>query len=206
MLINLLIIFTECNRREIEETTIEKTPCKTDNCITANVKGKFFLIKQIYPNSCWAAVLSMMYSWKNQEYISETKVLKPFPLYAGIYSRSDKEGIKLNDELVLYQQLGLVIEKQLNPTINGWAEMINEHGPLSVTIDARPPYGTLHAIVVLGIYGKDTGLDTKIIYADPGDGKIYEQDFLVFLKMYEAKYSVDWLIQIIHFTKEYEKF
>lgn len=144
----------------------------------------------------------MMYSWKTQAYIDEMEILKPFAVYADIYKRSDKEGIKLNDEINLYQQLGLVVEKQLNPTIKGWAEMIDKYGPLSVTIDARPPYGTLHAILVLGIYGKDTGLDTKIIYADPADGKIQEQDFLVFLKMYEAKYSVDWLIQIIHFPEK----
>lgn len=187
-----------CNRRQIKESTIVVESCKNDSCVAAGIKGKFFLVKQDYPNSCWAAVLTMIYSWKAQSFIPEKEVLQPYPKFLNIYNQSDKEGIRLQDELELYPQMGLGVEKQLNPTIKGWAEMIEKYGPLSVTIDAKPPIGTIHAILILGIYGKITGLDTRIIYADPADGIMHNEDFLTFLKMYESKYSVDWLIQIVH--------
>lgn len=140
-----------------------------------------------------------MVSWKKQAFIAEKEVLAPYPKYLEIFKNGSTTGIRINEEIALYDTLDLKIERQLNPTIKGWCEMIEAYGPLSITIDARPPFGTMHAILMLGIYGADTGLNTTVVYADPATGKIHNQNFLDFLKMYESKYSVDWPIQIIHF-------
>lgn len=175
--------------------------CKKDSCIRAVIKQPFFLLKQIHENSCWASVLSMMFSWKEEKIISEENILSPYNEYLEVYKNSDKAGITFKQEVALYQKLGLETEKQLNPTIKSWVEMIDTYGPLSITIDARPPFGIIHAILILAIYGNENGLDTKVTYADPADVAIHEMDFLTFIKMYESKYSVDWPIQIIHFQK-----
>jgi hypothetical protein len=132
--------------------------------------------------------------------LEEKEILENFPDYLKLFEESNKKGITFDQELTLYNKLGLQVERQLNPTIKGWAEYLQNHGPLSITVDATPPYGgTIHAIVLLAIFGEDSGLETKVIYADPADGKLYEKDFLEFLKMYEAKLSVDWPLQIVHF-------
>lgn len=143
----------------------------------------------------------MMFSWRKQQYISEEELLAPYPEYLELFKHGDLKGISIEDEIRLYEKLGLSIERQLNPSIQGWAEMIDQFGPLSITIDAKPPFGTIHAILILGIYGAKSGLNTRIVFADPVKGKIIDEDFLTFLKMYESKYSVDWTIQIIHFTQ-----
>lgn len=143
----------------------------------------------------------MMYSWKEGKLVSEEEILAPYSEYLEIYNNADKTGITFIQETALYHKLGLETEKQLNPTIKGWREMIENYGPLSITIDAKPPFGTIHAILILAMYGNENGLDTKVTYADPSDGKIHEINFLIFLKMYESKYSVGWPIQIIHFKK-----
>ena len=159
----------------------------------------FFLLKQIHANSCWASALAMMYSWQKGKHVAEEEILKSYPYYLKLYKETDKRGLTFDEEIILYQQLGIETERQLNPTIKGWAEMICDYGPLSITIDARPPFGTIHAILLLAIYGNESGLDTKVVYADPADGQLHTVDFLVFLKMYESKYAVDWPLQIIHF-------
>jgi hypothetical protein len=185
---------------DYEKHIINVPACKTSSCIKASVPGIFFTRKQPSKNSCWATAVAMLYSWKQQRSVSETAVLKAYPEYLQLFKEGNKSGITIAQELYLYKNLGVAIEKQLNPTIEGWAEYINTNGPLSITIDAKPPYGgTIHAIILTAIYGESTGLRTRIIYADPADGKLHDQDFLDFMKMYEAKSSVDWPIQIIQF-------
>jgi hypothetical protein len=194
----LLLIFFSCQKR-YTEITVEAPSCTNSNCVQALIRGKFFCMKQPTINSCWATVLAMLFSWKNQKYISEETILKDDSLAYNVFKKSDRIGITSSQELILYNNLGLKIERQLNPSIQGWMEYLAS-GPLSITIDANPPYGgTVHAIVLLGLYGENTGLKTNILYADPADGQVHKVDFLEFMKMYEAKYSVDWPIQIIHF-------
>ncbi|MGC4100947.1 papain-like cysteine protease family protein [Ferruginibacter sp.] len=170
-------------------------PCAADTCVSSGVKGNFYIVKQPTANCCWATVLAMMYSWKQQSFISEKEVLSPYPHYANLFSTGAANGIRVEEEIALYDSLGLAIERQQNPTIQGWCEMIDRYGPLSVTIDAHPPFGTMHAILILAVYGANTGLHTTIIYADPATGTIHTEGFLIFMKMYESKYSVDWPIQ-----------
>ena len=195
----VLCLLLNCSSEKLQGVSLIIPACKNDTCIGAVIEQPFFLVKQIHENSCWASVLSMMFSWKEGKIISEEVILSPYDEYLEIYKNSGKAGITFKQEIALYQELGLETEKQLNPTIKGWTEMINTYGPLSITIDARPPFGTIHAILILAIYGSENGLNTRVIYADPADGKLHEVDFLAFLKMYESKYSVDWPIQIIHF-------
>ncbi|HEV7333152.1 MAG TPA: papain-like cysteine protease family protein [Flavisolibacter sp.] len=177
--------------------------CRENECVYYRVKDSLFPLKQPTRNSCWATVLTMLLSWKEAKELTIEEVVKRFGgKYEQLYKDSETKGIAIDDEIALYEQAGLGIMRQLNPSIDGWAYYLEEYGPLSVTIDARPPYGgTIHAILVTGIYGKKDGSKTKISYIDPLTGKEQLQDFMGFMKMYEAKYSVDWKIQIIHNEK-----
>ena len=197
----VLLLIAGCQNRDIQQNELYIQQCKSDTCVSSGIKGKFFTVMQPTPYTCWASVLCMMFSWKNRVFTSEKEILKAYPAYLRLFEEGETKGITIEQEKALYPLLGLSIEQQLNPTIKGWCEMIDKYGPLSITIDARPPYGTIHAILILAIYGAETGLNTRVVYADPATGKILDENFLAFLKMYESKYSVDWPIQIIHFTE-----
>ena len=120
--------------------------------------------------------------------------------YELLYEQSDVRGIPVHEEISLYQQAGLSIMRQLNPSIQGWAEFINNYGPLSITIDAAPPFGgTVHALLLVGIHGTLDGQRTTVYYIDPFDGELHQVPFMEFLRKYEAHFAVDWPIQVIHF-------
>ena len=98
----------------------------------------------------------------------------------------------------MYKQADLTIIQQLNPSIEGRESYLKKHDPLSVALDANQPFGgKVHAVLITCIFGAVDGMHTDISYIDPLDGNEQIIKFTDFLKMYEAKYSVDWQIQIV---------
>jgi hypothetical protein len=148
----------------------------------------------------------MLLSWKEGQRKDIDKTVTKFGnKYHDLFIRSDKIGIGIDDEIALYQEANVEIMRQLNPSIDGWESFLRDYGPLSITVDANPPYGgTIHAILVTGMYGKKDASHTQISYIDPLDGKEYLIDFMKFVAMYEGPYSVDWQIQVIHLPKQHE--
>lgn len=71
----------------------------------------------------------LMESTKN--ILGEEEVLQSYPEYLASFEKGNEKGITVKQEINLYTKLGLQIERQLNPTIHGWAEDISENGPLS---------------------------------------------------------------------------
>lgn len=177
--------------------------CTAGPCVWYHVDCSQYSIKQPTKYSCWATALAMLTSWKEKKQVAPRELLQRFdPRYLRIFDSAEITGITLENEISLYQSAGMDIMKQLNPSIKGWEEFLKEFGPLSVTIDASPPYGgTIHALLITGIFGRTDATNTKISYIDPLDGNEHLVDFSAFIKMYEAKYSVDWEIQIIHNKK-----
>jgi Papain-like cysteine protease AvrRpt2 len=84
----------------------------------------------------------------------------------------------------------------LNPTIGAWGNVLKQHGPLSITVDADPGKGYIHALVVIGFDGDGTAKNTIVSYIDPDGGKKRDVKFEDFLKLYEG--SARWPLQIIH--------
>ncbi|MGC4038711.1 MAG: papain-like cysteine protease family protein [Chitinophagaceae bacterium] len=189
-----------CNHTE-SPITLAISRCDSAGCVSAGVKGSLYGLQQPTANSCWATVLTMLFSWKEQRRENTDSLLKRFGnKFVQLYRQSATRGIGISDEIELYQKAGLTIMRQLDPSIEGWAEFIRNFGPLSLTVDASPPFGgTVHAILIVGIRGKTDGSNTTLYYIDPQDGELHTTPFMTFLKMYEAKFAVDWPIQIIHF-------
>jgi len=142
---------------------------------------------------CWATTLTILYSWKNNNYvISIEDVLKSFGQeYLQIFK--DNTGIKASEESELDQKAGLTVSMQQNPTITFWYKQLKAKGPLSITIDAKPPLGTIHAIVLCGIKGDGSSDNTDFYYVDPGDGHEHVAPFSKFIKLYEG--GLDYEIQ-----------
>ena len=166
-----------------------------------SVKHAVTPIKQPSKMSCWAASTAMLHNWKlGIEFPIEDVVKIAGPTFEQIYQASfanPPQGIDPANEAKFYDALGLATVKGLNPTIEGWRSILSEHGPLSVTVDAVPGQGYIHALVVTGLDGDGTAKNTIVTYIDPADGKSHDVWFSDFLKLYEG--SSSWPLQIIHF-------
>lgn len=160
-------------------------------------------IKQPSKMSCWATATTMLMNYGDQySRPIEAVVALAGPKYVGLYKDSfppKNLGISPSDEEAFYKALKLSVIKGLNPTIPGWKKLLDDHGPLSITVDADPGKGFIHALVVTGIEGDGTATGTFVTYIDPADGKKHTPNFADFLKLYEG--SASWPLQIIYYNK-----
>jgi len=160
-------------------------------------------IQQPSKMSCWATATTMIMNYGDQSSRPiEVVVALAGPKYVGLYKDSfapKNRGISPSDEEAFYKALKLSVIKGLNPTIPGWKKLLDDHGPLSITVDADPGKGFIHALVVTGIEGDGTATGTIVTYVDPADGKKYTPKFADFLKLYEG--SAHWPLQIIYYKK-----
>jgi hypothetical protein len=168
----------------------------------AQIKVKYDVIPIAQPSemSCWAAAATMIYNWKSgiNQTIAQV-VAVAGPRFTAIYDASfaqPPQGISPADEAAFYQAIGLLVIQGQNPTIQSWGDMLQQHGPLSVTVDAKPSQGFIHALVVTGLDGDGTADNTIVTYIDPDGGQKKDVFFSDFLKLYEG--SAKWPLQIIY--------
>ncbi len=132
-------------------------------------------IKQPSSMSCWAAAATMIYNWKfGIDQDIEAVVSLAGAKYVTIYKESfppKSRGISASEEADFYNALPMSVIKGLSPSIKGWHDILASKGPLSITVDAQPGTGTIHALVVTGIDGDGTSGGTIVTYIDPGDGQ-----------------------------------
>lgn len=161
-----------------------------------NVDG----IAQPSQMSCWAAATTMIVNWKSgiKRPIKDVVALGG-PKFVQIYDSSFAQpplGISPSDEADFYKALGLRVIQKLNPSVDGWAKLLKANGPLSITVDADPGKGYIHALVIIGIDGDGSAANTIVTYIDPNGGKRRDLAFADFLKLYEG--SATWPLQIVH--------
>lgn len=153
-------------------------------------------LKQPKSMDCWATALTILYSWKYKD--NTIKIEDVVRKYGNNYVIlfQTNSGIVSDEEKELYRLANLNVIQGVNPTIASWYNLLKKHGPLSITVDADPPLGTIHALVVNGIKGDGSPEKTFIDYVDPADGKQYNLKFSEFIKLYEG--AASWPLQIIH--------
>ena len=163
-------------------------------------------IKQPSVMSCWATASTMLWNWKNVIPNSIGDVVKlAGPKFQQLYKDSfdndelgtKGEGINPTDEKAFYDALSLQYIVGLNPSIAGWAKMLKEKGPLSITVKMDPATNYFHALVVIGLDGDGTAENTIVSYNDPAYGVQFDLIFSEFLKLYEG--AVNWPLQIVHY-------
>lgn len=155
------------------------------------------VIGQPDPKTCWAAVMTMMWCWKNNQSMAIPDVLAQIgPAWVDRF----KAGKGLDSKVAkdLYDSAGLIQLISFNPTIEGWLELLQTYGPLYVDVGYNTGK-TTHAIIVIGIKGDGTPQGTTITYVDPlGGGKTVPMKFSDFLVKYEAASAVRWPYTIVH--------
>jgi GH24 family phage-related lysozyme (muramidase) len=164
--------------------------------IDYSVPGAMEIIAQPTPNTCWAAVFTMMYCWKNSR---STDIPSALAAVGGPFLDMYKRDTPLDDGLALslYEAAGLVPLTGFNPTIDGWLNLLKKYGPLYVDVGYKS--GAMsHAIIVSGIAGDGTPGGTSIVYVDPGSGSTVTMKFQDFLAGFEATTAVQWPYTIVH--------
>ncbi|RYG54665.1 MAG: hypothetical protein EOO01_00855 [Chitinophagaceae bacterium] len=153
-------------------------------------------IKQPDGMSCWAAALTMLYSYKwSRMNLDIAATLKPLgDIYVTIFQNGS--GIKPAQEAALYRAAGLTVIQGQNPTIAYWKDLLQRRGPLSITVDADPGKGFIHALVITGLKGDGSPGKTEVTYIDPASGVEESKPFTEFIKLYEG--AANWPLQIIH--------
>lgn len=160
------------------------------------VPGVLPIIVQPTPRTCWAAVMTMMITWRRgQSMAVRDAVAQLGQTYLALFD---------NDRILppatapaLYADAGLSTIQSFNPTIDGWEALLRKYGPLYVDVGYDSGNIT-HAIIVTGIRGDGTPGGTSITYIDPVDGSNPTQVFSDFLRLYEAPSAVKWPYVIVH--------
>ena len=164
--------------------------------IDYTIPGILPLITQPSPMTCWAAVMTMMYSWRNSVSIQIRDALARIgPQYVTMFDNG--QGLDRDTAKVLYQDAGLVAIYSFNPTVDGWASLLRKYGPLYVDVGYNTNPNT-HAIIVKGVSGDGSPDGTSMTYVDPVDGRTVTLRFRDFLAKYEAQSAVQWPYTIVH--------
>ncbi|MFC9600840.1 papain-like cysteine protease family protein [Peribacillus butanolivorans] len=95
-------------------------------------------IPQPYTMACWATVSTSMISWRDSaSYTIEEVMDRVGPKYRKIYE--DNTGLFPVDTPELLQELTLVAEPpEINYSIDRWQQLLQDYGPLWVTVAPDP--------------------------------------------------------------------
>lgn len=166
------------------------------SAVNYTVPGQPAIIRQPSDMTCWAAVMTMMMSWRRQQSLQIGTAMSLLgPTYVTMFNNG--QGLSAATAAQLYRDAGLVTITSFNPTIEGWENLLRTHGLLYVDIG----YGnrsTTHAIIVTAISGDGTASGTNITYINPGPGASTTVTFEAFLRNYEAPGAVRWPHVIVH--------
>jgi GH24 family phage-related lysozyme (muramidase) len=167
------------------------------SAIDYSIPGTLPIIAQPKPNACWAAVFTMMYSWKMNGSIEIRDALaRVGSKYVDIFDRD--AGLDTDSAKVFYNEVGLVPIYSFNPTIEGWASFLKKYGPLYIDVGYNAQNAGTHAIIVTAISGDGSPENTSITYVDPDGGRTITLKFQDFLAKYEAQSAIEWPYPIVH--------
>lgn len=164
--------------------------------VSAYAAGTIVPVKQPSGMSCWAAMYTMMYSWKHQVSVSiETAVAELGQHYLDVY-RADS-GLSIDENRELANAAGMVAENLYNPSPEGWASLIRNNGLLwtSYAWENRNAAGAVtrrgrHIIIFHGIEGDGSGDGTTIYYVDPGDGQFHSMSLARAVGQHELGFTI----------------
>ncbi len=161
------------------------------------VPGLMVPVRQPSPMSCWAAMYTMMYSWRRQQSIAITDAVAQLgPRYADTYRRDT--GLPIEENRNLARAAGMRAEALQNLTIEGWVGMLRRHGLLWTSygwqqFDATGLVETRagrHIIIIYGMAGDGSVAGTRVKYIDPSDGQFHEMTFARFLGQHETGFTL----------------
>jgi Papain-like cysteine protease AvrRpt2 len=154
------------------------------------VPGRVSPLLQEGPNGCWAAVVAMMLSWRDlRDYTSREAASLAGADLAKLLTYGKNTGLDKATKERLLNTLGFQAENPQTFTPAGLRELLQEHGPLWVTINAggsRANFVLTHARLVVAIQGEGPPEHVKLTFVDPAKGRLDTQDFQQFTDSFES--------------------
>ena len=170
--------------------------------VDVTITGMVPPLRQPSGNTCWATTYTMMASWRqNQSIVIADAVGAVDPAWADKFRRD--EGLSGAEKPKFLEQAGLEAKAPMNPSFEGWAQMLSNYGPIWVTTDEGTGTGhwAIHARVLTGIHGDGTEAGTMLDITDPGTGTAYRESYNTFLAKFEHEAATPGMplrIQIVH--------
>jgi len=171
------VFFTDAGRRDeialwVKQRTAQ-TPAPPEGVKAYyRVRGTVPRVLQDGGYDCWAAAAAMMLSWRDQVEYTKAEVARlAGPEFVRLLEAKGQGGIEASAKGEFLKRLGLTAEAPQTFTARGLRELLQEHGPLWVTVnqgDGNDPYFVLpHARVIVAIDGDGTPEGTFVTYLDP---------------------------------------
>jgi|GEM_PF-2393885 len=158
------------------------------------------VIPQPTTRSCWAAVTTMLLSWRDELTYDIPKLLEKIgKKWLDLFNKN--QVLPFKDHPVFLAAAGLIAETPQSFSVKGWESLLRTYGPIWVTSDEQLGYGTrFHARVVIGIQGDGTPKGTFLKIIDPDRGRQRQESVAHFVQKYEevVKELNDTPIQVVH--------
>jgi hypothetical protein len=153
------------------------------------VPGLIVPIKQKNGMSCWAAMYTMMYSWRHQMSIPvETALQELGQHYVDVYNRDT--GLSISDNRSLATAAGMIAEPLQNWGIDGWADMLRRHGLLWTSYAWKSGNRRGRHIIIFYGLRYDPAKGQMVLYVDPSDGQRHEMPFSKAVSQHELGFTL----------------
>ena len=161
------------------------------------VPGLIIPVQQPSGMSCWAAMYTMMYSWKNQVSIPIRDAVSQLgQRYVDCFDNNT--GLPIEENRNLAAAAGMEAEPLMNPSIDGWLSYLRQYGLLWTSYGWQVFDATgltevragRHIIIIYGLVGDGTPGGTTVRYVDPSDGKFHTMTFSRFLSQHETGFTM----------------
>jgi N-acetyl-anhydromuramyl-L-alanine amidase AmpD len=118
-------------------------------------------VPQLTGVSCWAAAAAMVVGWRDMISIDPSELARR----EGRWSEYGETGLYTNDNDEFARAWGLAVEPPMTYTIEGFAQLLRDNGPLWVGRLVDGSSG--HAVTVIGVTGDGSPDGTEVIFHDP---------------------------------------
>lgn len=160
--------------------------------VNYRVPGLIVPVRQPSGMSCWAAMYTMMLSWRRQQSMPIRTALGELGThYVQVFDRNSGLGIEENRNLAM--AAGMTAEPLMNLTPEGWAALMRRHGLLWTSYGwqvfnsaGQEVRAGRHIVILYGISGDGTPNGTNVDYVDPSDGQTHRITFATFLGRHET--------------------
>jgi hypothetical protein len=133
----------------------------------------------------------MMHSWRTNQSLSIEKAIGQIGTSYLAMFKSD-QGLSGSDKPAFLSAAGLQSEAPQNYTAEGWAKLIQAHGPLWVTTNEGDQNKfSIHARVLTSIVGDGTAKGSNVTVVDPADGRVHTESLDVFAHKFEDVAKLD---------------
>jgi ABC-type bacteriocin/lantibiotic exporter with double-glycine peptidase domain len=134
------------------------------------------LVPQKHDTTCWAASLAMVVNARDGSSLSDDDIVAK--------TNSDNNGKTWSEAIPMAQQLNLVQVAPADWMPEGWAQILNQHGP----IWTPEPGNAYHIVVVGGIQGDGTPEGSSVLVYNPwppNSGAVETPTFTSFVQQYD---------------------